>query len=287
MPKGDDPDSLIKNSGRAAFDAVIAAAQPLATILWQQSMGGPVGTPEARAGQEQQLMLKVNQIKHPTVQHYYKQHVRDRLREMQQGAYQKRPPRERGNFKQGKLGDAPYIDAPLPPLARTADTSLLAPASNLIALVVACPSLLMSSAAEECWLHAPMPASWQQQMHHLMTELHIESPTLTSELLWETLVEESPKESCAHIIKAMETLGIELTSDIIQREGRAQRLWGEVVNDVDRARLKAECAEAEATLAHEMNEENFNRLTALKGQLEAIERERSRFYREDPMSGAI
>jgi DNA primase len=287
MPKGDDPDSLIRAAGREAFDAVVARAQPLATILWQQSMGGPAGTPEARAAQEQQLMLKVNQIKHPTVQHYYKQHVRDRLREMGQAAFQKRPPRERGNFKQGKMGDSPYIDAPLPPLARTADTSLLAPASNLIALVVACPSLLMSSAAEECWLHAPMPASWQQQMHHLITELHIESPTLTTELLWESLREESPAASCAHIIKAMETLGIELESDAIQREGRAQRLWGEVVNDVDRARLKAECAEAEETLAREMNEENFNRLTALKGQLEAIERERSRFYREDPLSGAV
>jgi DNA primase len=80
MPKGDDPDSLIRAAGREAFDAVVARAQPLATILWQQSMGGPAGTPEARAAQEQQLMLKVNQIKHPTVQHYYKQHVRDRLR---------------------------------------------------------------------------------------------------------------------------------------------------------------------------------------------------------------
>ena len=287
MPKGDDPDSLIRAAGREAFDAVIAVAQPLATILWQQNMGGPAGTPEARAAQEQQLMLKVNQIKHPTVQHYYKQHVRDRLREMSQVAFQKRPPRERASFKQSKLGDAPYIDAPLPPLTRTADTSLLAPASNLIALVVASPSLLMSSAAEECWLHAPMPASWQQQMHHLITELHIESPTLTTELLWESLREESPAASCAQIIKAMETLGIELSSDIIQREGRAQRLWGEVVNDVDRARLRAECAEAEATLAQEMNEENFNRLTALKGQLEAIDRERSRFYREDPLSGAV
>lgn len=287
MPKGDDPDSLIRNVGRQAFDDVIARAQPLVSIFWQQTMGTPVNTPEARAAQEQQLMQKVNQIKHPTVQHYYKQHVRDRLRDMQQAVFQKRPPRQRGDFKQSGSGAMNYVDAPLPPLARTADTSLLAPASNLIALVVACPSLLMGSAAEECWLHAPMPASWQQQMHHLITELHIESPNLTSAPLWQTLLEESPKKSCAYIVKAMETLGIELSKDAIQREGRAQRLWGEVVNDVDRARLRAECAEAEAALATDMNEENFSRLTALKGQLEAIDRERSRFYREDPLSGAI
>lgn len=176
---------------------------------------------------------------------------------------------------------------PLPPLARTADTSLLTPASNLMALVIASPSLLLDSAAEEFWLHAPMPAAWQQQMHHLITELHIESPSLTSEALWQNLREESPQESIAQVTRAMETLGVELATDDIQREGRAQRLWGEVINDVERARLRAECAEAETALAGEMNDENFQRLTNLKGQLEAIDRERSRFYREDPLTGAV
>ena len=302
MPKGDDPDSLIRNVGRAAFDEVIARAAPLVAILWQQAMGTPASTPEARAAQEQQLMLKVGQIKHPSVQHYYKQHVREQLQAMQQVAYQQRlSPRARPGVQPpnafGARGWAGYRDKagmtlqgnfmPLPPIARTADTSLLAPASNLLALVVACPSLLVHSAAEEFWLPAPMPAPWQQQMHHLITELHIESPALTSGPLWQTLVEESPKESCAHVLKAMETLGIELSKDDIQREGRAQRLWGEVINDVERARLRAECAEAEKALALDMNEENLSRLTNLKGQLEAIDRERSRFYREDPLSGGV
>ncbi len=291
MPKGDDPDSLIRNVGRAAFDEVIARAAPLVNILWQQAMGTPAATPEARAAQEQQLMLKVNQIKHPSVQHYYKQHVREQLQAMQQASFNKG--RQTGNWQAGgaKKKWSPTTNQggmmPLPPIARTADTSLLAPASNLLALVVACPSLLAHSAAEEFWLHAPMPASWQQQMHHLITELHIESPTLTSAPLWQTILEESPKESCAHVLKAMETLGIELTKDDIQREGRAQRLWGEVINDVERARLRAESAEAEKALAIEMNEENLERLTNLKAQLEAIDRERSRFYREDPLSGTV
>ncbi len=304
MPKGDDPDSLIRNVGRAAFDEVVARAEPLVSILWHQVMGAPVNTPEARAAQEESLMGRVGQIKHPTVQHYYKQYMRERLREMQQAQYQKsaqyqkgRHSREGGNREHyANAVRRPAIPAfagmtssfgPLPPIARTADTSLLAPASNLLALAIAAPSLLQNSSAEEIWLHAPMPAAWQQTMHHLITELHIESPLLTSEGLWQTLREESPAESFAAIAKAMETLGIEITKDEIQRESRAQRLWGEVVNDVDRARLRAECAEAETALAGAMNEENFNRLTALKGQLEAIDRERSRFYREDPLSGTL
>jgi DNA primase len=286
LPKGDDPDSLIRQGGRAAFDEVIAQAQPLVSILWQQAMGAPATTPEARAAQEEQLMRTVGSIKHPSVQHYYKQHMRDQLRAQSAQRYERPQGRfEKGAFKKATGGTAPY--EMLPPIARTADTSMLAPASNLMALVIASPSILLNAAAEEFWLHAPMPAPWQQQMHHLITELHIESPSLTSAGLWQTVSEESPKESCAAIMKAMETLGVELSGDDIQREGRAQRLWGEVMNDVDRARLRVECAAAEAALANDMNEENFQRLTHLKAQLEAIDRERSRFYREDPLTGAV
>jgi hypothetical protein len=84
----------------------------------------------------------------------------------------------------------------------------------------------------------------------------------------------------------MEGLGVELAKDDTVRTSRAQRLWGEVVTDMSRARLRAEQAEAEALLAKEMTEENFERVVALKGQLEAIDRERSRFYREDPLPSA-
>ncbi len=292
MPKGDDPDSLLRTAGRAAFDDVLARAEPLVAILWQQVMGTPATTPEARAAQEELLMQKVGQIKHPTVQHYYKQHMRERLRAAQQAAYLSHgaPRRTPGNYA-GRGRDKPGAggygvvgnDVVLPPITRRADDGLRAPASNLMALVIASPAILASAAAEEFWLHAPMPASWQQQLHHLITELHIESPDLSSETLWQALREEAPPESIAAITKAMETLGVELTQDDVQRESQAQRLWGEVVNDVDRARLKLECAEAESTLAQEMNEENFARLMALKAQLEALERERSRFYREDPI----
>jgi hypothetical protein len=266
---------------------VLAVAQPLAAILWNTAMGTAVHTPEARAAQEQGLLVKVGQIKHPTVQHYYKQYVRDRLREAQAVQYQKRPPRDFKNYggkKPDGFNSSNYNSTtPLPPIMRTADTSLLFPASNLIALVIACPSLLMDGAAEEFWLHAPMPAAWQQQLHHLITELHIESPQLVSESLWQTLNEEAPAESLANVLRAMDSLGIALTHDDTIRQARAQRLWGEVINDVDRARLRGEYAEAEAALTQEMNDETLNHFMAIKQQLEALERERSRFYREDPL----
>ena len=285
LPPGTDPDSLIRSHGRAAFDEVVMQAQPLANLLWMQAMATNGATPEARAAQEQDLMVKVTTIKHETVQHYYKQFMRDKLREAQTANYQKRP----WTGKKGKLGWNQNGQLrnmgtePLPPLARASDTNLVTPASNLLALVAACPHLLNDSVAEEFWLHAPMPESWQQQLHHFITELHIESPRLIAEEMMMLLTEEASNEAMRTLTKAMEALGVELTKDEFVRFARAERLWAEVINDVERARLKTEYSEAERQLSGEITEENYERFMQLKAQLEAIDRERSRFYREDPL----
>lgn len=287
LPKGEDPDSLIRNIGKHAFDEVIDGAAQLSDVLWNQAFATGGATPEARAAQEQGLMTRIGQIKHPTVQHYYKQFVRDKLREMQAPKFTPRPQqqsRDGGGFKPWNK-QQPMVAAPPPPI-RTADAAVLAPASNLMALVIAHPPLLADGAAEELWLGAPMQAPWQQHLHQLITELHISSPELTSEQLWQTVQEEASAETKAAMARALEHLGIELGMDDTVRILRAQAMWGEVINDIDRMRLKGECAEAEAALANEMTQENFERFMALKQQLEARERERARFYQNDPLPAA-
>lgn len=278
LPKGEDPDSLIRAIGRQAFEDVITNAQPLSQLLWNQAFATPGATPEARAAQEQGLMARINQIKHPTVQHYYKQYVRERLREMQQPKFVP--------YKKGEKRPVGPVNNILPPPLRTADASMLAPASNMLALVIAHPALLNDGAAEECWLHAPMQAPWQQQLHQLVTELHIATPELGSEQLWQTVQEEAPVEARNGVLRALDTLGVDLAMDDTTRFSRAQILWGEVINDMDRARLKSECSEAQAAMAAEMNDETFERYMALKAQLEALERERALFYQQDPLPAA-
>lgn len=279
LPKGEDPDSLIRNIGKHAFDEVIAGAQPLSEVLWNQAFATGGNTPEARAAQEQGLLTRIGQIKHPTVQHYYKQFVRDKLREMQAPKFVKFERGNKGNF-------APKLAVVAPPPIRTADAAVLAPASNLMALVIAHPPLLGDGSAEELWLAAPMQAPWQQHLHQLITEMHISTPELTSEQLWQTVQEEASVESKAAIARALDHLGIDLAMDDTMRITRAQAMWGEVINDIDRMRLKGECVEAEAALAAEMTQENFERFMALKQQLEARERERGRFYQNDPLPAA-
>ena len=56
LPQGQDPDDLVRSGGREAVAEVIAAARPLAAMLWaRETEGHQFDTPERRAALEAQL----------------------------------------------------------------------------------------------------------------------------------------------------------------------------------------------------------------------------------------
>ena len=80
LPPGDDPDSLIRSSGPAAFDERLRAARPLADMLWQSELGlKAIDTPERRADLETRVMAHAGQIADRTVQAGYRRFLRDKL----------------------------------------------------------------------------------------------------------------------------------------------------------------------------------------------------------------
>jgi DNA primase len=68
LPPGEDPDSILRAAGAIAFDLVLAAARPLADILWESEVGGtPRDTPERLAGIRSRLLEHVRGISDRTV----------------------------------------------------------------------------------------------------------------------------------------------------------------------------------------------------------------------------
>jgi DNA primase len=83
LPAGEDPDSLLRAAGRAAFEEVLAAARPLSSVLWELAIGGRhLDTPERRADLDRRLMEDIGLIADRTVQAEYRRFVRDRLFEL-------------------------------------------------------------------------------------------------------------------------------------------------------------------------------------------------------------
>lgn len=80
LPPGKDPDDLVRDEGRGAFDRIIDAARPLAEMLWAREAGaGVYETPESRAELEARLRKITGTIADESVRRHYQQDMRDRL----------------------------------------------------------------------------------------------------------------------------------------------------------------------------------------------------------------
>jgi DNA primase len=81
LPDGQDPDDLVRSAGREAVEEVLAAARPLADMLWlRETEVGGFDTPERRAGLEARLNAVTGTIGDEAVRKYYRQDLYGRLR---------------------------------------------------------------------------------------------------------------------------------------------------------------------------------------------------------------
>lgn len=81
LPEGQDPDDLVRSGGRGAIEDVIAAAKPLAEMIWSRELeGGNFATPERRAALEARVKELSNGIRDEVVRRYYRDDFSERLR---------------------------------------------------------------------------------------------------------------------------------------------------------------------------------------------------------------
>ncbi|MBO0735270.1 MAG: DNA primase [Alphaproteobacteria bacterium] len=144
---GEDPDSIVRTSGSAAFDEILAAARPLSGMLWEVEFGGKrLDTPENRADLEHRLTQKIEAIADRTVRGEYHRFVRDRMFELGRPARrnEKAPARPRAVFVR---------DGPEPPPRPGGRIQR----ENLIRIVLTFPSLVDEVAEELAALDIPEP----------------------------------------------------------------------------------------------------------------------------------
>ena len=80
LPKGQDPDDLIKAKGRGAMQEVLERAIPLVDMLWQREVSAePLGTPEAKAGLKSRIFAAVKEIGHQEVGNLYQTALLERF----------------------------------------------------------------------------------------------------------------------------------------------------------------------------------------------------------------
>jgi DNA primase len=76
LPPGEDPDSVIRNSGGVAFEEVLHSARRMASMLWEIEVGAkPLDTAERRADLERRLVEDIAQIPNKAIQRQYRAYL--------------------------------------------------------------------------------------------------------------------------------------------------------------------------------------------------------------------
>jgi DNA primase len=108
-PAGQDPDDLVRTSGRGALEALLDKPEALVDRLWGHEVNAePRATPEQRAGLKRRLIDHVSTISDPDVRDLYRSELMDRFATLTRPAapppWKKNPPRQgfqRGGFQRG------------------------------------------------------------------------------------------------------------------------------------------------------------------------------------------
>ena len=165
LPQGDDPDSMLRRGEHARFEEALVQALPLAEVMWRDVARVPAATPEMKAAQEQKLTQLAQQIKHPTVQQYYKNYFKEQL-------WNRRLKKEKA--------------ASLLPVANPEVRHVTA---LFLALVIRLPQLMQDGSAEERLLHLEVDEALKPLYQSLITIL-LQEPEVSSEDLIASLREE-------------------------------------------------------------------------------------------------
>lgn len=269
LPQGDDPDSMLRRGETARFNEAIQMAQPLAQIVWRDTVRTPASTPETKAAQEEALMRHADSIKHPTVRQYYRSYFKEQLWAHKQTIIAKaRHSHPKDNLK---AGVDLQVSAP-----EIRDLSEL-----FLALALHDPQLLADGSAEEWFLTLEVEPSIKPFYTSLM-QIILQEPDITSNALIHALSEEHETQ-CQRILHNASRQGLKLNSDTLHIQMQVKQWWPFLLNKYSLLQVSQECQNAEAALASDITPENEQRLHHLKTQKQALEREIARFYFDDPI----
>ncbi|MEJ0046423.1 MAG: DNA primase [Rhodospirillales bacterium] len=248
LPAGEDPDSLVRGSGAAAFTAVLQAARPLAEALFDLLREEAPGTsPEQRAAFRSRLAAAAARIADRGLAAEYRRHLLDR-------------------FYQGSRRGTPLPArraAPRPVPAE--DTAIAERTRTLAAILLRHPALLPR--LEEAFSALPLPPSGRRLLAGLQDYAdgadsldstgviaHLTNLRLADDVAWALGNGNLPLADCA---------GADVTV------GVAEAGWWQIYGLMRRSSLEADVATARREFAAAPTEAAQARLIALAAALAA------------------
>jgi len=248
LPGGEDPDTLVRRDGRAAFDRVAASARPLVDTLFATlRQQAPGDGPEQRASLRARLVAAAHAIPDRGLQGEYRSALLDRF-------YESR--KRFGDTQTGKRGKT------APPFTRSAgadmDRTQSEQARCLLAILIRHPDLLRDT--EEALMGLPLPPVLDRVRHamlHATDDHQLDSAKLLAHLHSSDLAEET------ELILRTSSLPLPDCARADAMPAEAEAGWWHVFGLLNRAHLEEEWLAAGRACAKQMDATTQRRLIAL------------------------
>ena len=258
LPAGDDPDSLVRRAGPAAFAPVLAAAQPLAEILWQREASTRrLDDPEARAGLQAALDRLAGTIADGAVQRFYRNAFRRRIGE---AFFPRRGARGRPGAPTGPAA------APRPQAPRDAGGDRAQRISRLlVGLMIRQPALFDAHGEEFATLDLADPET--DRLRGAVADLLDRQEGLDSAALGRHLDAMGWATARARLFAG--DWAVEDALGVAADPVRSDMRWRELSRELLMVRIRADLEAARRALVEDPSEPNQARFLALQAQLAA------------------
>ena len=243
LPAGEDPDSLVRRGGPAAFTAVLDAAKPLVDTLFAVLREGGGDGPEARAALRTRLDAAAARINDKALSQEYRSALRGMF-------FEQRRPNARASGKPAPIARPPRQ-------APEAEATRLERARCLVAILVHHPVLLRDT--EEAFAGLDLPpglARLRDEILHLDNHAALDSAALLAHLTASGMDVE-----LSSVLSAGLPLPPSIRANAMPAEAEAE--WWHLFGLIRLARLDDEIAEAQRDYAERQTDAAHRRLVGL------------------------
>ncbi|ABS66488.1 DNA primase [Xanthobacter versatilis] len=281
LPEGQDPDDLIRRSGRDAMEAVLAQARPLVAELWaRESEAATLDTPERRAGLEARLGEVVSAIADETVRKHYRQELLGRFNALVSPQDRAPARARREGWKDGWQPSGGRRGTPLPPplvprgteIARSAlvrGPMAALPRNEALLLFCLINHTFLLDEADEDVASLPLANPEADRLRRILIEAHLEGAD--ADALTERLGR-ADIDALTRRVKALANPRHDWPAypDTAQND---VRLWWHQRTALHRKAhaLSRELKEAERSLGEDPSEANFAWLRDVRERLSALD----------------
>jgi len=259
LPKGEDPDSLIKKSGIAAMQQTLSQARILSQVLWDNAVAASGSeTPEQKAALEQNVMNIAELITDTIV----KQHIRDYFRNQMYALkrWKKGSKAPLSNVRPRVLPDANDTVAPLIQLEQ-----------RLVSVVILHPDILHHIDIEENFSRMDFAQPMLDKLRSSVLEISSATQSIDHGSLCAALAERGHDEKVKNLLYSnSHGLQTKLRTEIMENPKLAMQAFESAYAAYSDKKLEYEIKEVAALFEQDMSEQNQSRLFSLQKQRDEL-----------------